>query len=585
MAIKAPLASDQRPFAELLHWHLNNGTRPSGGPDVPGRPWTMSEFAQALRGEELVSPRTVNNWVRGSNLPAKMALEPIERALFGDVGGYADWRRQLREAYNASSEAKRRGTIVRPPELARESDESGLEQTSSMDIEQIASKLSAPYGERSVWAADGGIYLGFAVGRDEIEPDLTRSRELRYTGEGHLLTIGPSGSGKSRRLLVPNLEKLASWSIIVTDPNGELARATAEHRGQQGSRIVMLDPFGIRGTGRSGYDPIAALDPNDDDFADDALDFAVAIVTEDTPDGYWRHSAEDLLAAVIMFVRLTCDKGGSLADVRKVIVKPPGEFKSAIDHMISVADDLGCVALQLKAGRFQNFGVEDRELNSIISTAATATRWIDSKVFLSKPQNQADFEFSSLREEKSTVYLILPSGQVASHSAWLRLMITSAVKSLTKTYNKRDDIIPVLFALDEAAQLGHLAILENSMALMRGFDLKVWSLFQDLAQIRSIYRDRWETLLANCSVITIFPPRDVFTAEYVCQRAGGTVQLVHSHVREPNSMLSVDDGSRGLNRVSAPVLRPQDLWAMAAGSGFLFGDRLTNPVRYYAPSA
>lgn len=82
-----------RDFHALLSWHLNNGTRPQGGPDRSGIPWGNKAFAHAVGATE----RSVRNWRNGSNLPS--SLNAIEREFFGDNRTYERWRQKLREAF------------------------------------------------------------------------------------------------------------------------------------------------------------------------------------------------------------------------------------------------------------------------------------------------------------------------------------------------------------------------------------------------------------------------------------------------------------------------------------------------------
>lgn len=51
-------------------------------------------------------------------------------------------------------------------------------------------------------------------------------RSVFHNGEGHLLTIGGTGGGKSSGLVVPALCELTEGSVVVTDPSGELTAMT-----------------------------------------------------------------------------------------------------------------------------------------------------------------------------------------------------------------------------------------------------------------------------------------------------------------------------------------------------------------------
>jgi type IV secretion system protein VirD4 len=94
---------------------------------------------------------------------------------------------------------------------------------------------------------------------------------VAYNGGGHMLTIGPTRSGKSRRLLIPNLLYDPGRSMLVVDIKGELAANTAGHRIANGSNVVALDPFGVLPTRgvtipSVGFNPMRRLDPGSDDF-------------------------------------------------------------------------------------------------------------------------------------------------------------------------------------------------------------------------------------------------------------------------------------------------------------------------------
>ena len=173
---------------------------------------------------------------------------------------------------------------------------------------------------REIWYENGGIYFGYGTTTTEGPPPKGFLREnlVRYTGDRHIVTVGPNGSGKSRRLLVPNLHDLTKWSIVVVDPKGDLACMTAKHREASGSQIVRLNPFDVHGLGSDGFNPVAALDPQSDDFPDDAMGLAEAMIRVEGKDPHWSNSAQELICALIMYVRLVLPNP-SLADVRALL--------------------------------------------------------------------------------------------------------------------------------------------------------------------------------------------------------------------------------------------------------------------------
>ena len=102
-------------------------------------------------------------------------------------------------------------------------------------------------------------------------------RLIRVRGVTHLSTIAPTGKGKGRSLLIPNLLAYRG-STIVFDPKGELLLATGAHRYRMlNHKIYVLAPFGLGEGGRDisykalgrdrpgcdTYNPLSFLDSRD----------------------------------------------------------------------------------------------------------------------------------------------------------------------------------------------------------------------------------------------------------------------------------------------------------------------------------
>ena len=431
----------------------------------------------------------------------------------------------------------------------------------------------------SIWTTNGGIYFGYPSATTEGAAQWQGRDAVRYAGDRHLVTVGPNGSGKSRRLLLPNLSDLTGWSILVVDPKGELAHMTAVHRAHRGNTIVRLNPFNALNLGSDGFNPVAALDPASDDFPDDALGLAEAMIRVEGQEPHWSQSAQDLMAALVMFVRLTMPGTGTLGDVRARLGKPAKAFREVVGDMMEAGIVHDCEELTVKAGRFLDISPDNKELNSVISTALTQTRWLDSRPVKADLARGA-FDFASMKDRPVTVYLILPARRLATHSTWLRLMIASVLQPFIRDTRKAK--VPVLFMLDEFAQLGHLPVIENNLALMRGYGVKLWAVFQDLAQAQAIYRDRWESFMGNAGVLQSFAPQDVVTAEYLSKRTGQTTKAVLSSGQSINPGAPAGQ-SINLSQMQMPLMLPQDLRNMDDGFSVLLSHLVKGTGRTYLP--
>ncbi len=427
-----------------------------------------------------------------------------------------------------------------------------------------------------------GIYVGFGTDRRG------RQHEMLYAGDRHIMTFGPNGSGKSKRLLYENLKRLKDWSIVVVDPKGELAGDTLKIREDMGSDIIMLDPFGVSGFDDDGHNPIAALDEGDG-LPDDAMALAEAIIRSDPGrDNHWAASAQDLTAAFIMSERLSTlylDPDpeaelelNSFGTVRQNLTKAHAEFRSLIDAMLGQADNLGYPELRAKAARFAEIDEESKELHSIISTALTQTRWLDSRPIKRSLVVKKAQDFGALKERPTTVYLVLPPHRLVSHSLWLRLMITSILQPLLR--DVRPAKVPVLLMLDEYPALAEgdgFPMIARNMAMLRGYGVKLWSVWQDLSQAQRIYGRHWETFASNAGVLQAFQPQDLTTAHYLSERTGLAAREIN------NWSWSGKHPTFSGNQQGMPLMLPQAVRGMDEGKALLFTHVAKGPLEAHLP--
>jgi type IV secretion system protein VirD4 len=447
----------------------------------------------------------------------------------------------------------------------------------------------------NLWATDGGVYFGHRITPDRAAHDrslldeewqVVSDKFHHYTSDRHLVTVGPNGSGKTRRLLIPNLIFLKNWSVLIVDPKGTLAAVTGPYRESvHPDSVMVIDPFAVLEREypalverypflkSAGFNPVAALDPDSDDFPDDARGLAEAIIrVEDKNQPHWERSAQDLIAGLVMCDRLESGAQSSLVAVRDWVGSPPYVLAREIKHnLIPLAGGIHD-AIPAKLNRFTSLTKENRELFSILSTAQTQTAWLDSQP-IRRDLGKGAADFGQMKYRPMTVYLILPPRYLATHSTWLRLMVTAVLQPLMRSV--RPATVPVLFMLDEFAQLGHLPVIENNLALMREYGIKLWPVFQDLAQAQDIYKTRWESFISNAGVLQSFAPQDVTTRKYLSELSGRRLYWLETTSRSTSAnsgpQLGMTTGTQeGWQNMQGPVFWPQGLAAMQDGQAILF---------------
>lgn len=204
---------------------------------------------------------------------------------------------------------------------------------------------------------------------------------LRFNGEGHLLTLAPTRSGKGVSAVIPNLLDYPG-SVLVIDVKPENAPVTARRRRELGQKVRILDPFDVAGGG-DGFNPLDLIDVSSPDAIDDArmiADMMVA-VDEGAENVHWNETARAFLAGLTLFVKVHAAPEDrhllhirKLATLRRGTPKSPGAFEELLNHMLDSNAVDGLVARSAAVLLQKPF----KERGSVISALHRPTEFLDS---------------------------------------------------------------------------------------------------------------------------------------------------------------------------------------------------------------
>ena len=109
-----------------------------------------------------------------------------------------------------------------------------------------------------------------------------------------------------------------------------------------------------------------------------------------------------------------------------------------------------------------------------------------------------------------------------THYGWLRMLAALTIGEMERTRGAPASGHPVLMVLDEFPALRRMRVIENAAAQIAGFGVKMVFVAQTLAQLKDVYKDNWETMVANAGVKIFFGNEDQFTRDYASKLAGDT---------------------------------------------------------------
>jgi len=425
----------------------------------------------------------------------------------------------------------------------------------------ILGRLASPVdllGDIRIFYEDSGVLAGFTSliktlsGRRDVN---WSGNILGYRGDGHIISFAPTRSGKGIGLVIPNLLHYPG-SVICVDPKGENYAITHRYRRDVlGQQVICLDPFRVRdlNTISDAINPLDGLfDPrakqetyleSHPELGDDVANIADAMIlrTKEEKDPHWNDKARMLIKGLILgtVFGLGPTRRRHLGEVRRMLAQPAKEFEKMLRDWEENRKTLASGMVSRVASEIRAMGPD--EMSSVISTALRHTEFLDSPRALESlgaappDSGQESYDIRNLKSRGGvSIYIILPPHHMARYARLIRLWISSAMAAMTRTEAKPADGVPILFMLDEMAQLGRMEPLITAVSLLAGYGMTLWMVWQDLAQIKAIYENEWPSFLANAKVQQYFGINDHETAKMVSEMLGEETVI--------NETSSINDG-------------------------------------------
>lgn len=324
---------------------------------------------------------------------------------------------------------------------------------------------------------------------------------VHWDGDGHLLTVAPTRTGKGKTTIIPNLLRYQG-SCVVVDPKGELFEATSAWRSTLGPvyRLAPLDDSSGKPVHR--FDPVSRVRREAD-----ARAIALQMFPRDPKSpSFFADDAVGFMTAVIMFVRYKAPPHRrTLATACQMAMLKGASLLKAARQMEAFPPSADAARAILEKDPMRGLKVLQETLTSKLYD------WKDADI--QRSVSASDFRFESLKDQTATVYLDLPFDMMKTFSAWLRVILKTALDAMLA--NPRVPEIPVLFVLDEFLSLGHFPEFRDAIHTHAGAGVRLWFFLQDHHTLEDHYPGNSWRPFFNCAVKQFFGINDDETAKMI----------------------------------------------------------------------
>lgn len=382
------------------------------------------------------------------------------------------------------------------------------------------------------------------------------ARALAISDDRHAVMIAGARGGKTSTVLVPNLLRYPG-SALVLDPKGELAKATASARKKMGQDVYVLDPFGETDAASDSHNPFDELGyDRPKQIAADASLFGDGLIIQNDKDPHWTEAAKNLMRGTALYLLAVDRKRANLKTLRQVLHYDAERMEGLFKAMADAPEDLfNGVVRNTGSSYLSKLINSPREFHGILSTLQEQTAPLDDVIPIT---GHSDFSFADFKKRTVTVYLVLPGMRMGTHARWLRMLVQQAMAAMERTPT-RPGALPVWFVLEEFAALGYLRSIETAAGYMAGFGMKLWSVLQDLSQLKTHYPNSWETFLGNAGVIQAFGNADVTTVEHLAKMMGHTNVVETQDVQVSGAAMAHGDLGRREHVRQYRLLEPDEI--------------------------
>ena len=368
-----------------------------------------------------------------------------------------------------------------------------------------------------------------------LSNNVRMSTDTSVTGlNNNMLVIGGSGAGKTFFIVKPNImQMMLNNSFIATDPKGEIARATANMLKKNGYNVKVLNLIDMAKS--DGYNPFRYIREEND-----VVKLVTNIISNTTPketaptDPFWEKSESMFLQALFYYVWLEMPPNRkNFQSVLELLSEAEVDAKGNDSKLTKKMKQLA------KTSKLKQNHPAYKQYMKVIRGAGDTVRSIiisaNSRLaLLENPQilrilSKDDLHLEELgigvngdKHTRTALFCIIPDSD-KSYNFIVGMLYTQLFQELYFQADFKNDgklPIQVTLMMDEFANVALPDDFCSLLSTMRSRRISSIIIIQNLAQIKALFKDTWETITGNCDTFVYLGGNEKSTHQYISEMLG-----------------------------------------------------------------
>lgn len=359
---------------------------------------------------------------------------------------------------------------------------------------------------------------------------LSLSGRMKITGKDNfnrnknVVVVGGAGSGKTRFYVKPNLMQMHS-SYVVSDSKGLLLMETGKMFEEAGYKIKVFDLINRRDTHH--YNPFKYIKTEDD-----ILKIVNNLIKNTSNpdkkggDDFWEKAETALLMAIFSYlIQEVVEEDRTLGNVIELVRL--ADIEEDVPGFVSPLDVL---FNELEEKDPTNFAVAQYKIFKLSGDKTTKSILVSLGVRLSpfdipsikELVSKDTLELDTVGDEKTILYILLPDTDTSFNflaSMMYQQLFDMLVYKADNVYKGR---LPchVRCILDEFANIGQIPDFEKVISVIRSREISTNVILQNISQLKTLYKDTWETIIGTSDVFLYLGGMEQSTHEYISKLLG-----------------------------------------------------------------